>query len=246
LTIPSITAPSTSVPPSKSTDIDDAFTRQASAESKQTTHAPSKNAPRPSKFSKEQKERKREKGKASRIARSAAPIIELSRKTEPAEKEPWMINKAALQKKFQGEKWSPRKKLSPDTMDGIRHLHKQAPDKFTTPVLADHFKISPEAVRRILKSKWRPSDEEYEDRMRRWEKRGETIWTNLVDLGVRPPKRWRDMGVGKAERGDVPKWKTRWRNQVAVNDSIDDIPLVDEGPGLEAWGETRPIAERIL
>jgi len=157
-----------------------------------------------------------------------------------------MINKAALQKKFQGEKWSPRKKLSPDTMDGIRHLHKQAPDKFTTPVLADHFKISPEAVRRILKSKWRPSDEEYEDRMRRWEKRGETIWTNLVDLGVRPPKRWRDMGVGKAEKGDVPKWKTRWRNQVAVNDSIDDIPLVDEGPGLEAWGETRPIAERIL
>ncbi|KAF2497863.1 hypothetical protein BU16DRAFT_457452 [Lophium mytilinum] len=165
---------------------------------------------------------------------------------EPVVKEPWMINKAALQKKFGGEKWNPRKKLSPDTMDGIRHLHKQSPDKFTTPVLAEHFKISPEAIRRILKSNWKPSDEEYEDRMRRWEKRGETIWSNLVDLGVRPPKKWRDMGVGKAERGNVPKWKTRWRNQVAVSDNIDDIPLVDEGPGHAAWEEPRPIAERIM
>lgn len=33
------------------------------------------------------------------------------------------------------------------------------PQKFTTPVLAERFHVSPEAVRRILKSKWEPSEQ---------------------------------------------------------------------------------------
>ena len=44
-------------------------------------------------------------------------------------------------------------------MDGLRALHSHNPEQFTTPVLAAQFRISPEAVRRILKSKWQPSDE---------------------------------------------------------------------------------------
>lgn len=39
-------------------------------------------------------------------------------------------------------------------------MHAQHPEVFTTPVLAEKFKISPEAVRRILKSKWEPSREQ--------------------------------------------------------------------------------------
>ncbi|KAF2664027.1 hypothetical protein BT63DRAFT_361921, partial [Microthyrium microscopicum] len=59
------------------------------------------------------------------------------------------------------EKWNPKgKKLSPDTMDGIRALHAQYPTHFTTPVLAKHFEITPEAIRRILKSRWTPSAKE--------------------------------------------------------------------------------------
>lgn len=44
-------------------------------------------------------------------------------------------------------------------MDGLRELHKLDPEKFSTPVLAERFRISPEAVRRVLKSKWEPSPE---------------------------------------------------------------------------------------
>ncbi|KZP15307.1 hypothetical protein FIBSPDRAFT_705925, partial [Athelia psychrophila] len=55
--------------------------------------------------------------------------------------------------------WQPPKKLSRDAMEGLRLLHKQNPDIFTTPVLAEKFRISPEGVRRVLKSKWEPSRE---------------------------------------------------------------------------------------
>lgn len=58
------------------------------------------------------------------------------------------------------EGWNPPRKLSREAMDGLRVLHRHDPATFTTPVLADRFKISPEAVRRILKSKWQPNKDE--------------------------------------------------------------------------------------
>jgi hypothetical protein len=159
-----------------------------------------------------------------------------------AERPSWQAQKAALKEKLGGEAWNPRKKLSPDTMEGIRHLHATQPDKFTTPVLADHFKVSSEAIRRILKSKWQPSDEEYEARMQRWDKRGERIWSNMVEMGVKPPKKWREMGVGRATNGERPKWKGR-RNLIDVGDSARDDFVVEEGdiiPIVDASGKTRP------
>lgn len=149
-----------------------------------------------------------------------------------------------------GEAWNPRKKLSPDTVEGIRHLHSTQPDKFTTPVLADHFKVSPEAIRRILKSKWRPSDEEYEARMERWDKRGERIWSNLVEMGVKPPKKWREMGVGRAENGELPRWKSGRRNQVDVRDSVNDnfkdyVPEEDLIPIVGKSGRPKPTTSRV-
>ena len=53
--------------------------------------------------------------------------------------------------------WNPPRKLSREAMDGLRTLHVHDPNTFTTPVLAERFRISPEAVRRILKSKWTPN-----------------------------------------------------------------------------------------
>jgi hypothetical protein len=67
-------------------------------------------------------------------------------------------HRETLQKLFPAG-WSPPKKLSRQAMDGLRQLHRFDPDMFTTPVLADKFKVSPEAVRRILKSKWEPTRE---------------------------------------------------------------------------------------
>ncbi len=110
---------------------------------------------------------------------------------------PWQIQKAALTHKFPTG-WIPRKRLSPDTLDGIRTLHLQYPLKYTTPVLAEQFKVSPEAIRRILKSKWRPSDgEEEERRVKRWENRGKSIWERMAEEGLKPPRKWREMGVRK-------------------------------------------------
>lgn len=104
-------------------------------------------------------------------------------------REGWQIQKEALQHKFQ-EGWNPPKKLSPDALDGIRQLHTMAPDRFTTPVLAAEFKVSPEAIRRILKSKWQASEEQMEDRRQRWEKRHDRIWSQMAELGLRPKRAW--------------------------------------------------------
>ncbi|KAL4893087.1 required for respiratory growth protein 9, mitochondrial [Aspergillus ambiguus] len=100
-------------------------------------------------------------------------------------KEGWQIQKDALRRKFR-DGWNPPKKLSPDALEGIRHLNAVAPDRFTTPVLAEQFGVSPEAIRRILKSKWRASEEELEDRRKRWERRHDRIWGHLSELGLRP------------------------------------------------------------
>ena len=120
--------------------------------------------------------------------------------TPRSQKEDWKIQKAALEEKFGGASWQPRKRLSPDALEGIRALHAEHPQQYTTQVLANEFKISPEAIRRILKSKWRPSDDEQKDRQDRWLKRGEKIWTQMVELGVKPPKKWREMGIGRKAR----------------------------------------------
>lgn len=108
--------------------------------------------------------------------------------TRPKKKEDWQIQKDALNEKFK-EGWNPPKKLSPDAVDGIRQLHAVAPDQFTTPVLAEQFKVTPEAIRRILKSKWRPTEAEAEDRRRRWRNRNNRIWSQMTELGLRKPRR---------------------------------------------------------
>ncbi|KAJ9619179.1 Required for respiratory growth protein 9 mitochondrial [Taxawa tesnikishii (nom. ined.)] len=129
--------------------------------------------------------------------------------SKKSEREEWQIQKAALEGKFGEESWNPRKRISPDALAGIRALHASQPTVYTTPVLAEHFKVSPEAIRRILKSKWQPKEEEVEDRRRRWEKRGEKKWSEMVELGIRPPKKWREMGVGKVGKGEAPTWKRK-------------------------------------
>ena len=126
----------------------------------------------------------------------------------PPPRLPWQSQKTALEEKFP-EGWAPRKRLSPDALAGIRAIHAQFPDQYTVPVLAAKFEISPEAVRRILKSKWRPNEEEEEDRTRRWYKRGKEVWTRYAELGLKPPRKWRDEGIGKRPKG----WRSAEKEQ---------------------------------
>jgi hypothetical protein len=139
--------------------------------------------------------------------RSKATATDVDDGTPSYEREQWQIQKKALKEKFGSEAWNPQKRLSPDTIEGIRTMHASDPARFTTPVLADNFKVSPEAIRRILKSKWQPTAEESEKRRERWERRGERVWSSLAEVGVKPPKPWRVRGVGRAEAGEIPMWK---------------------------------------
>ncbi|KAI0052138.1 hypothetical protein FA95DRAFT_1511014 [Auriscalpium vulgare] len=73
--------------------------------------------------------------------------------------ETWSTHRAAVKSNFP-EGWAPPRKLSRDAMDGLRSLHAYDPETFTTPVLASKFRVSPEAVRRILRSRWQPTNDE--------------------------------------------------------------------------------------
>jgi len=117
------------------------------------------------------------------------------RAIESESREPWQTQKAALKRKFGDVGWHPRKRLSPDTLDGIRALHESDPVAYHTEVLAEHFRVSPEAIRRILRAKWRPNEDEVDDRRLRWEKRGEKKWTAMAEQGARPPAKWRAKGI---------------------------------------------------
>lgn len=158
-----------------------------------------------------------------------------------AKRESWQIQKRALRDKFGDQAWNPRKKVSPDAIEGIRALHVQYPEQFTTPVLADHFKVSPEAIRRILKSKWRPNADEEEERRLRWDKRGEKIWSNLVETGVHPPKRWRTMGIGTGPRR--PAQDRSLRDTRSGNIEGERSSTKEEGNDGSAW--MRSLAGRI-
>lgn len=110
--------------------------------------------------------------------------------------EPWQLQKAALKEKFP-DGWQPRKRLSPDALAGIRALNAQFPETYTTEALADKFHVSSEAIRRIIKSHWRPSSQEEEDRQQRWFRRGKQVWEQKAALGIKPPQRWRAEGIAR-------------------------------------------------
>jgi hypothetical protein len=164
----------------------------------------------------------------------------------PPKKEPWQIHKAAMKEKFP-EGWNPLKRLSPDAMTGIRALHQQMPEMYTTRVLADHFKVSPEAIRRILKSKWQPSADTQVDREMRWFRRGERVWSRYAELGVKPPRKWRDEGIGrgkpewkkkKEEPRSIPALVTTARREDSYHGSNGVAPINSERPQLVTT--TRP------
>lgn len=81
----------------------------------------------------------------------------------PSDAPYWMIQRAALKSKFP-EGWAPPKRLSREAISLIRLLQQSSPSTYTTPVLADRFKVSPEAIRRILKSQFELSEGEVERR----------------------------------------------------------------------------------
>lgn len=130
------------------------------------------------------------KKRVKAVKRNSPPISA----SPPRPPESWQSQKSALKEKFP-DGWRPLKRLSPDAISGIRALHAQFPEEYTTQALARQFEVSPEAIRRILKSKWSPSADEEEDRQERWFRRGRSVWSRYAELGMKPPQKWRGEGV---------------------------------------------------
>lgn len=86
------------------------------------------------------------KGKTGKIYHAQTPIAAVK-------------HRQAMKGRFP-DGWDPPRKISREAMDGLRTLHAHDPVTFSTPILAEKFRISPEAVRRILKSKWVPKKDE--------------------------------------------------------------------------------------
>ena len=152
---------------------------------------------------------------ASQDSASPSPSFEKTAPRKP--QEPWGVQKSALAEKLQDAPWYPKKRLSPDALEGIRALHAQYPLLYATPKLAEQFKISPEAIRRILKSKWRPNDEQEVNRRDRWERREGRIWDSMKEMGLRPEKEMARGRLGRRARGQDGK-KNRKRNRVGLEE----------------------------
>lgn len=92
------------------------------------------------------------------------------------------------------EGWSPPHKLSRQAMDGLRVLHAHDPETFSTPMLAERFRISPEAARRILRAKWEPSPEQRARLLRR-EMREKETWIEARRTAER--EEYKELGGGR-------------------------------------------------
>lgn len=96
----------------------------------------------------------------------------------------WQKQKLAVNKKINNQRWNPSKKLSRTTMEAIRLLKRQFPN-MNASELGERFKVSPEVIRRILKSKWQPDTKEQIKVEQRWLKRKEKIMSNAQELYAR-------------------------------------------------------------
>ncbi|KAJ6260267.1 hypothetical protein Dda_4491 [Drechslerella dactyloides] len=98
---------------------------------------------------------------------------------EPA----WKTHRDAVKAKHSGSAWNPFTRLSPAAVATLKQLKAENPN-MTVEEYAPIFKISPDSLRRILRSKWTPSAKEEEDRMERWRRRGDSVWKRWVDNGM--------------------------------------------------------------
>ncbi|KAI5965134.1 RRG9 [Candida pseudojiufengensis] len=80
---------------------------------------------------------------------------------------PWIKRELTQKQKY--ERWNPKRKLTRQEMIKLKEL-KETFSNYRSIDLAQFFHISPEAVRRILKSKWVPNEIDEDRIMRRKEK----------------------------------------------------------------------------
>lgn len=80
----------------------------------------------------------------------------------------WVKRDQSLKKRYGS--WNPTRKLTRQQILDIRDLKQRMPSLKTVEI-ANFFLINPENIRRILKSKWTPTEEEFQELEGRAEKR---------------------------------------------------------------------------
>ncbi|GAA5874202.1 hypothetical protein JCM3774_006763 [Rhodotorula dairenensis] len=105
--------------------------------------------------------RKREQEVAELKAAEAAAAAQAAARLKRAPE--WKKHQVALREQFPTG-WAPPKRLSREAMDLVRTMHAANPDLYSTAALAAQFKVSPEAVRRILKSRFEITKQESDRR----------------------------------------------------------------------------------
>lgn len=155
---------------------------------------------------------------SGRRARSTK-FQEVVKKLPKSEREEWRLHKIALKIKHNGEAWAPRKKLSPEAMEGIRTLHAQHGNLYPTQRLAELFKVTPEAIRKIIKGRWRPTtEEEANKRLERWQKRKYRIRELKIQEGTfrtklgktQAKERKKIWGMSQEDRGEKDRLKAKF------------------------------------
>ncbi|CAB4413719.1 unnamed protein product [Rhizophagus irregularis] len=80
----------------------------------------------------------------------------------------WLRHRFAMKERIGFKYWKPHKKVNREVMDKIRWLHNQLPEEYNAEKLSKHFKISPESIRRIIKSKFIPKSKILERQERKY------------------------------------------------------------------------------
>ena len=137
----------------------------------------------------------------------------------------WKKHRAALKEKFP-EGWAPPKRISREAMDLLRALHQVDPTTNSVPALSLRFKISPEAIRRVLKSKFELSQAERDKReVKRKEERQRQIASAGGDSIASGPARedhtW--SGDRSRERDEMARLRQR-SNESPSSDDRDTSP----------------------
>ncbi|KAL3229520.1 Required for respiratory growth protein 9, mitochondrial [Nakaseomyces bracarensis] len=107
--------------------------------------------------------------------KEAIKVIERGKSPVNATDAPeWKKQIIGVKKAIGNQRWSPSKRLSREEIESLRLLKRTFPN-ISTRELSEKFKVSPEAIRRILKSNWEPTDDEWDNMQKRWKNRGERI-----------------------------------------------------------------------
>lgn len=134
---------------------------------------------------------------------------------ERKDKEMWMRHAERIRSKYP-DGWQPKNKLSRGAMIGIKELHGFDNQEFSVNNLSKKFKRSPESIRRVLKSKWVPSEEranEQNERAREGAKGGGMRSTSRQSRQIKETEQKTQNDNFKANLGQIEEYLSKYNKR---------------------------------